>query len=38
MSDSEIKLITPSQRLDMVPFDATETSDDLELSNIRLEL
>lgn len=37
MSDSEIKLITPSERLDLVPFDATETSDGVGLSNIRLE-
>lgn len=37
MKDQDIKLITPVQRLDLVPFDATLTSDDSGLKNIRLE-
>lgn len=37
MKRPDVKLITPMQRLDMVPFDATLTSEAYGLKNIRLE-
>lgn len=37
MTDDKIKLITPDQRLETIPFDASDTSSKQSFSNIRLE-